>query len=125
MYYVHNIVSCSYSCFSLIQGILNDDGTINNAASTQRLAEVSLAYAKAGKIDCFNRFQYLALAYFSFMIFNIPPMNLHPVSSQGRGGGKVLRMKLQAYPAFHLIRILKWGKPGSTCIVNDVTWTSG
>jgi len=29
-------------------GILNDDGTINNAASTQRLAEVSLAYAKAG-----------------------------------------------------------------------------
>lgn len=29
-------------------GILNDDGTINNAASLERLAEISLAYAKAG-----------------------------------------------------------------------------
>ena len=30
-------------------GILNDDGTLNNDASCQRLAEVALAYARAGK----------------------------------------------------------------------------
>ena len=29
-------------------GILYDDGSINNEESVQRLAEVSLAYAKAG-----------------------------------------------------------------------------
>lgn len=29
-------------------GILNDDGTIDNAASLKRIAEISLAYAKAG-----------------------------------------------------------------------------
>ncbi|KAL9988319.1 hypothetical protein ACROYT_G002752 [Oculina patagonica] len=29
-------------------GILNDDGSINNAASIKRLAEISLSYAKAG-----------------------------------------------------------------------------
>ena len=123
MYYVHNIVSCRYSCFSLIQGILNDDGTINNAASTQRLAEVSLAYAKAGKIDCFNRFQYSALAYFSFMVFNIPPMNLHPVSSQGRGRRENPENETADLPCFSVDMDLEWGKPGS--IVNDVTWTSG
>ncbi len=32
----------------VISGILYEDGSINNAASIQRLAEVSLAYAKAG-----------------------------------------------------------------------------
>ena len=30
-------------------GILNEDGSINNEASIERLAEVSVAYAKAGK----------------------------------------------------------------------------
>ena len=29
-------------------GILNDDGSINNAASIKRMAEISLSYAKAG-----------------------------------------------------------------------------
>ena len=29
-------------------GILNDDGSLNNAKSIQRLAEISVAYAKAG-----------------------------------------------------------------------------
>lgn len=33
--------------FSLV-GILNDDGTLNNDASCLRLAEVALAYARAG-----------------------------------------------------------------------------
>lgn len=37
-----------YEC-DFIVGILCEDGTINNEASIQRLAEVSLAYAKAGK----------------------------------------------------------------------------
>lgn len=31
-------------------GILNDDGSINNEASIKRIAEVSLAYAKAGDL---------------------------------------------------------------------------
>ena len=30
-------------------GVLYEDGTINNSESIKRLAEVSLAYAKAGK----------------------------------------------------------------------------
>lgn len=30
-------------------GILNDDGTLNNDASCLRLAEVAVAYARAGK----------------------------------------------------------------------------
>ena len=31
-------------------GVLYDDGTINNEASTERLAEVAAAYAKAGMV---------------------------------------------------------------------------
>ena len=31
-----------------LSGILNKDGSINNVESIKRLAEVSLAYAKAG-----------------------------------------------------------------------------
>ena len=30
-------------------GILRDDGTLDNAASVERLAQQALAYAKAGK----------------------------------------------------------------------------
>ena len=37
----------TYFIFS--PGILNKDGSINNPESIKRLAEVSLAYAKAGK----------------------------------------------------------------------------
>ena len=36
--------------FYLVSGILNSDGAINNVASIQRLAEVALAYAKAGTL---------------------------------------------------------------------------
>lgn len=34
----------------LSEGILNDDGTLNNDASCLRLAEVALAYAQAGRL---------------------------------------------------------------------------
>lgn len=37
------------------KGILNDDGTLNNDASCLRLAEVAVAYAKAGKYVWFFR----------------------------------------------------------------------
>lgn len=30
-------------------GILNNDGSINNKASIQRIAEIALSYAKVGK----------------------------------------------------------------------------
>ena len=33
----------------IVAGILNNDGTIDNAASIKRLAEVAVAYAEAGK----------------------------------------------------------------------------
>ena len=36
------------SNFMFLSGILNKDGSINNPESIRRLAEVSLAYAKAG-----------------------------------------------------------------------------
>ena len=32
-------------------GILNQDGTINNTPSIERIADVALAYAKAGKLE--------------------------------------------------------------------------
>lgn len=32
----------------MLSGILNKDGSVNNAESISRLAEVSVAYAKAG-----------------------------------------------------------------------------
>jgi len=35
----------------LFSGILHDDGTIDNKASIKRLAEVAVAYAKAGSIS--------------------------------------------------------------------------
>ena len=34
---------------SMVAGILNEDGTINNEPSIKRLAEVAVAYGKAGK----------------------------------------------------------------------------
>ena len=34
-----------------VAGILNEDGSINNAPSIKRLAEVAVAYAKAGRIE--------------------------------------------------------------------------
>jgi delta-aminolevulinic acid dehydratase/porphobilinogen synthase len=37
----------------MLSGVLNSDGTINNEASIKRLAEVAVAYAKAG--DIFNQ----------------------------------------------------------------------
>lgn len=37
----------------LSEGILNDDGTLNNDASCLRLAEVALAYAQAGGLFLF------------------------------------------------------------------------
>ena len=36
---------------SLSEGILNEDGSINNGPSIRRLAEVAVAYAKAGRIE--------------------------------------------------------------------------
>lgn len=41
----HNIISES------VAGILNEDGSINNAPSIKRLTEVAVAYAQAGRID--------------------------------------------------------------------------
>lgn len=40
--------------FFLPAGIMNDDGTLNNDASCLRLAEVALAYARAGKSSMFR-----------------------------------------------------------------------
>ena len=37
-----------YTCQSRHWGILREDGTIDNPASVQRLAQHALAYAKAG-----------------------------------------------------------------------------
>ena len=34
-----------------IVGILNEDGSINNALSIKRLAEVAVAYARAGRTN--------------------------------------------------------------------------
>ena len=34
-----------------IVGILNEDGSINNAPSIKRLAEVAVAYARAGRTN--------------------------------------------------------------------------
>ena len=39
---------------SMVSGILNEDGTINNEPSIKRLAEVAVAYAKAGKVIIIN-----------------------------------------------------------------------
>ena len=41
---------CMRMCVPVV-GILNKDGSINNASSIKRLAEVAVAYAKAGRID--------------------------------------------------------------------------
>ena len=35
----------------LAVGILNEDGSINNAPSIKRLAEVAVAYARAGRVE--------------------------------------------------------------------------
>ena len=44
------IFSCwRLPCFSTFVGILNKDGTIDNAKSIKRLAEISVVYAKAGE----------------------------------------------------------------------------
>lgn len=48
-------------------GLLNKDGSINNDASLQRIAEVALAYAKAGTY--LNRFVLLQFQ-FSFLFLN-------------------------------------------------------
>lgn len=39
--------------FSLIAGILNENQTINNKKSIERLSQVALAYAQAGKFPVF------------------------------------------------------------------------
>ena len=39
---------CACVCVSVSVGILYEDGSINNAQSIKRLAEVAVAYAKAG-----------------------------------------------------------------------------
>lgn len=44
-----HIFGSYFWCFFFSPGILNDDGTLNNDASCLRLAEVALAYAKAGE----------------------------------------------------------------------------
>lgn len=51
-----NTLEHTFRCFFLFAGILNDDGTLNNDASCLRLAEVALAYAKAGEL-CFWFYQ--------------------------------------------------------------------
>ena len=43
-----DVCLCPYTCHGHC-GVLNEDGTINNKESIKRLAEISLAYAKAGK----------------------------------------------------------------------------
>ena len=44
-----NIIICHITLIIFaLSGILNKDGSINNVESIKRLAEVSLAYAKAG-----------------------------------------------------------------------------
>lgn len=58
------ISSC---CVSFFKGILNDDGTLNNDASCLRLAEVALAYARAGKSVLFF-FCFFCKYYFLFRL---------------------------------------------------------
>lgn len=76
----------TYFIFS--PGILNKDGSINNPESIKRLAEVSLAYAKAGKkilqtlnyclwsLNIFIPCHFLKLFIFckSFMHFSLLPI---------------------------------------------------